>query len=192
LPVIAYEAGWALGGDFNTKPIQIWSKFKEDKATSINDTAEDIFQRSGSFMNVWGVYIYWPEHDVINAAAYPLMRSIAGIAARPRAEADNGIALPCKLTSTNSILGKSIFSKRGEWQSWLGLVPATGTWNFTVQARGDSPWELEIDGIRVAGGPEASSASGVPCAIRMVKGQHGIRLRAGGPLTLESISVEKR
>ena len=84
---------------------------------------------------------------------------------------------------------KPAFTTRGQWQSWLVLAPASGTWNFTVQAKGTAAWDLEVDSVRVGGGAQGDSTSASPCSVRLVKGQHGVRFRAGGPLTLDSITA---
>ena len=190
LQVIAYEAGWSLGGDMDALPIQGWCKFNEDRATGINDTAESIFLRAGSFMNVWGVYLYCPLHDLAHAASYPLMRSIANISCCLPPEADNGIPLPAQLNATNSVCGRSDFKTNGQWQSWLVIVPSTGTWSLHPQMQGNAPWDLEVDGMRVASGSTHAMPSPTR-TIHLVKGLHGVRFRAGGALTLDSITVER-
>ncbi|OGV64950.1 MAG: hypothetical protein A3K19_10490 [Lentisphaerae bacterium RIFOXYB12_FULL_65_16] len=195
LPVIAYEAGWSLGGDFHAKPIHTWAKFKEDRALGMNDTAADIFMHSGGFMNVWGVYGYWPPHDLANAVDYPLWCSIAGLASRLPAEETNGIAAPCRLEpkdvvrwswSDNGFAGA--FGKRGEWRSWLARVPASGVWTFAVKTQGEGGWELELDGVRVGAG----AAGAEPIPVRLVRGLHGVRLRAAGAFTLSGIEIQNQ
>jgi len=194
LPVVAYEAGWSLGGDFNAKPIHTWSKFKEEKARAINNTAEEMFQRAGSFMNVWGVYIYAPFYDINNAMGYPLMQSLADIAGRLPAEPDNGSPVPGKLdkgnVSCNTSGNREVSLKNpGDWCSWLVIAPASGVYTLNVAAQSDQPWLLEVDGIAVAS--PAQARAGNPYQVSLVKGLHAVRLRGSGPVTLDSISVEK-
>jgi hypothetical protein len=55
LQVVAYEAGWSVGGDFTQVPIQNWAKLKDSRARSVNDGMIEFWDQSGSFMNVWGV-----------------------------------------------------------------------------------------------------------------------------------------
>jgi hypothetical protein len=192
LPVVAYEAGWSLGGDHHAKPIHTWAKFKEEGALALNDAAEDIFRRSGGFMNVWGVYDYWPPHDLAQASTYPLWRSIAGLVTRLPAEATNGVLAPCRLQpkdivrwAYNDGVFKGAFSKRGEWRSWLVRTPASGVWHIAVLCQGEGSWELEVDGVRIASG----TVGAAPLPVRLVQGLHGIRLRARGPFTLEAVAV---
>jgi hypothetical protein len=194
LPVIAYEAGWSLGGDFNAKPIHTWSKFKEEKARGINNTAEELFQRSGSFMNVWGVYIYAPYYDINNATGYPLMQSLADIAGRLPDEPDNGSPVPGKLdkgnVSCNTSGNRELSLKNpGDWCSWLVIAPASGVYTLNVAAQSEQPWMLEVDGVAVASGDQARA--GTHYQVSLVKGLHAVRLRGSGPVTLDSISVEK-
>ena len=81
----------------------------------------------------------------------------------------------------------STFDHRGQWKSWLALAPSSGVWTFTVRAQGAGVWELEVDGVPVARG---SGAAAAPAAVRLVHGQHGIRLRnRGGSFKLEAIEV---
>jgi hypothetical protein len=194
LPVVAYEAGWSLGGDYNATPIQSWCKFHDPRATSINTAAEDMFMESGGCMNVWGVYLYWPQRDMLNARTYPLAKSIAECSARLPAEAVNGIALPGRLETRSEQLAfsgfawgssASDFPKRGVWKSWLAVAPTSGVWTFAVKAKGDGVWELEIDGTVAGSGSGAGST-----VVRLVKGQHGIRLRdRSGSFSLDGIEV---
>jgi len=189
MPVIAYEAGWSLGGDFHARPIHAWAKFKEERVIGINDRAEDIFRRSGGFMNVWGVYEYWPQHDVAGATTYPLWRSIAGMGTRLPAEPTNGVAAPAKLDPRDIVpwtwadrAWNGAFSKRGQWKSWIVRVPESAIWTFAVHGHGDRNWDLEIDGQSVGNGD-----AGIP--VRLVRGLHGVRLRANGVFTLDGIEV---
>ena len=71
LPVVAYEAGWSLGSDFFAKPIHTWCKFKDPRATRINDTAEDIFLAVGQLHEHLGRLPYWPGHDMVRACRIP-------------------------------------------------------------------------------------------------------------------------
>ena len=199
LPVVAYEAGWSVGGDFGSKPIQTWSKFKEDRVRDINNVAEDLFQRSGSFMNVWGVYGYCPPYDLEHAAGYPLLQSVADLSARLPVEVDNGNLLPTTLAGNNLITkwgfwwtkwdqnaAKGLYDTRGQWSTWLILAPHSGDYTFNVDTQGEGTWELEVDGIPVAHGASAAA----PFTVRLVKGQYGVRLRnRGGSFTLKGIKV---
>lgn len=199
LPVVAYEAGWSVGGDFGSKPIQTWAKFKEDRVRDINNVAGEIFQRSGSFMNVWGVYGYSPTYDMAHAATYPLMQSVADLSSRLPVEADNGNLLPASLTAKNLITkwtfwwtkwdanaAKGLYDTRGQWSTWLVLAPHSGDYAFAVDTQGDGTWELEVDGIVVGKGVAAAA----PITVHLVKGQYGVRLRnRGGIFTLKEIKV---
>jgi hypothetical protein len=79
------------------------------------------------------------------------------------------------------------FSKRGLWKSWLALAPHSGVWTFAVRAQGAGIWELEVDGVLVARG---SGTAAAPAFVRLVQGQHGVRLRnRGGAFKLEAIEV---
>ena len=61
----------------------------------------------------------------------------------------------------------------------------SGVWTFTVLAQGAGIWELEVDGV-----PVAPAAAWRAAAVRLVQGQHGVRLRnRGGSFKLDAIEV---
>jgi len=195
LHVVAYEAGWSLGGDFHARPIQQYCKFIDPRARRINTAAMDIFTRSGGMMNIWGTYDYWPPHDIVNAASYPLMQSIRELNDRLPAEADNGLPVPAELTPANVVRWQSSDSRfkgalreRGKWASWLIVCPKTGAYEVKVNATGDGKFEVEADGRRID--MARTGRPGAPFRVALTKGQHGIRIRnAGGSFTVQRLEV---
>ncbi len=194
LEYVAYEAGWSLGGDIEAIPLQTWCKFADPRVEKINDDAQNLFTSAGGFMNVWGVYIYCPQRDMLNAISYPLMKSITGIASRLPEPPTNGVPVPGALNAENATKwspesNKPALPARGDWKSWAFLTPDAGVWNLTVTTSGEGSWDLEVDGMKVVCGKAGETAT-VP--VRLVGGQHGARLRnTGGSLTLQSIDLTK-
>ncbi|BCM91782.1 anti-sigma-I factor RsgI3 [Abditibacteriota bacterium] len=194
LPVVAYEAGWSLGGDFNSKPIQGYAKFSDARARAINNTAMDIFTRSGGFMNVWGVYQYWPESDTSHASEYPLMQSLQYLNDRLPAEARNGAPIPASLKPSTAIRWSwsdkwnGEMSERGQWGAWLVVAPKHAVYALTVESTAGGNFEIEADGKKI--GTANDSVASKPFLVTLGPGTHGIRVRSlGGKWSLKSVSI---
>ena len=67
-------------------------------------------------------------------------------------------------------------------------MPASGVWTFAVKTQGEGGWELELDGVRVGAG----AAGAEPIPVRLVRGLHGVRLRAAGAFTLSGIEIQNQ
>jgi len=191
LPVVAYEAGWSLGGDFGAKPIQTWTKFKDPRVREINNEAENIFARSGGYLNTWGVYAYWPADDLAHPEHFPLMQSLDDLNNRLPAEQTNGTPLPTTLAPSGSMnwgMGgnnwKGDFAKRGDWATWLVVAPKRGTYTLQLSATGDARYDLEADGRALV------PTNGV-YRVELGQGTHGIRVRSksGTKWTLTDVKV---
>lgn len=189
LQLIAYEAGWSVGGDFHQKPIQNWCKLKDPRAKRINNEAEAIWDRSGSFMNVWGVYTYWPTYDFENAHTYPIMQSFQEIADTLREEPAYGINVPGTVLPDDVAwkVGKELDAP-GEWWSWMLVASMTGQYTIEVDASAGGSMNVEIDGTVV--GTLAASESGADNTFStvMTKGAHAIRIvNTGGSFEVNRI-----
>ncbi|NLF38069.1 hypothetical protein GX586_01400, partial [bacterium] len=181
LEVIAYEAGWSLGGDFWAQPIQTYAKFADRRARSINNQAMDIFTESGGHLNVWGVYSYFPEYDAAHSMEYPLEQSLMDLSGRLRAEDTNGIPVPATLLPSGVVRWAwngpgldGLLTPAGIWASWTILCPASGSYAVEPHVRSGA-FALDVDGVRLASG-DASAVSGSVHRIMLTKGVHGVRL----------------
>lgn len=199
LEVVAYEAGWSLGGDFHAAPIQMHAKFRDPRARTINNEAMDIFMRSGGTQNIWGVYVYWPPHDMPGAFNYPLMQSIVDLGRRLPAAPVNGnaVQLPATLTPDRIVRWRwndnrfdGSLSERGQWCGWLLRTDAPGTWEIALDASGPGSVRIEIDG-KVIG---TATAGAQPVTVTLPAGLHGLRLRLEGaePLRISAIHTLAR
>ncbi len=206
LPLIAYEAGWSLGGDFTQRPIQNWCKLVHPLAERINDTAQGYWDRSGSFMNVWGVYTYWKDFDFAGAGTCPIMQSFAGISGRLRDEVTNGIPVPGKLLPHSlpcALRGDAgqvhLDSARtvntrldevGAWVSWLFTTPERALYAFRVYARGTGSLTLDVNGDTVGSVADAAGGGATPLSVELTRGGHAVRvLNTSGDFTIDSIVV---
>lgn len=201
LQVIAYESGWSVGGDFGQVPLQNWCKLHDRRATGINDEAIMHWDQSGSFLTVWGVYRYWPSHDIAGAGSYPIMRSFRSATQRLRYESTYGRALPATLRVDDTDWSRVNRGPGGwrrylpgtdeiidQWHAWMLTAPTTGTYTFRVQGRGDGRLVMEIDGEPVA---ELSSLeTSAPLNAKLTKGPHAVRVViVGGEPELDRIEV---
>ncbi|MDH3201709.1 MAG: PA14 domain-containing protein [Myxococcales bacterium] len=199
LQVVAYEAGWSVGGDFRQVPIQNWAKFKDDRTQMINDRMIELWDESGSFMNIWGVYRFWPEFDLVNATSYPLMRSLGASSRRLRAEATSGKLLPASLSPKDADwvhvpIGASGWrrylpwrDKKG-WFSWMLVAPATGDYSVQVKASGEGSLVVEFDGETALRVTELKSP--LPTTqVRLTKGAHAVRVVTAGDVEIQSVEI---
>jgi hypothetical protein len=196
LQVVAYEAGWSLGGDFTQRPLQNWCKFHDSRGTRINNTAEDFWRASGSAMQVWGVYSYWPSYSMTNVDTFPLMQSIDTFASRLPVECENGKMVPCMLRGvyrTDDVSwsyggDRNQFRTRGDWASWLFVVPERAICILKVWTRGVSGVSVEVDGQQI----KTLATSGVSdtFSTELVKGGHAVRAAStNGQVTVDSIQI---
>ncbi|NLF40091.1 hypothetical protein GX586_11635, partial [bacterium] len=191
LETVAYEAGLSIGGDFTKRPIQMYCYFGDPRGRTMNNAAMDIFTGSGGQMNVWGVYLYWPVYDIVGSKTYPLMRSLADLSGRLRAEGSNGIPVPASL-GTNGIIrwiynntdSTTTLTNPGAWATWVITCPETRNYSVQVNAASGGVARFEIDGRTIW---EAGThlASGEYARVTLCKGVHGVRIQnRGGAFTL--------
>ena len=202
LQVVAYESGWSVGGDFHQQPIHNWCKLEDPRATGVNDRAIALWDQSGSFLTIWGVYTYWPAYDFAGAESYPIMQSFRGAARRLRTEATYGRPLPTTLR-----IDDTDWSHRNEangwrsyvpcfdglidqWNAWMLTAPATGIYTFRVQGRGSGRVVVEVDGEPIAELSALEESGGTPVSMQLTKGPHALRVvMVGGDLELDRVDV---
>lgn len=198
LQTVAYEAGWSVGGDFTQIPIQNWCKLMEDRARLINHDAIDFFDRSGSHMNVWGVYTYWPSWDFANANDYPIMRSFLESTLQPREEPNYGKAVPGTVIGDEDLSWRggatgNELTDRGQWASWMIVTLERAVYEFVMHARETGSYLIEVDGTAIGTGTDASVAADTTFEIELVKGAHAIRIQSTlGAVTVDSVVVTSK
>ncbi len=209
LQVVAYEAGWSVGGDFHQSPLQTWAKLHDPRARAINNRAIELWEESGSFMNVWGVFTYWPSWDFGNAANYPIMQSLRDATRSLPAEAKYGRSLPATLRPEDSDL--SVTERQGGsswwdrvrnvlcsddapevWFAWMVIAPERKTYEVQVRARGPGSLILELDGKILAHYESLDGGSLPPRSAEMTQGAHAFRVVAVGDAKIEEILVTER
>jgi hypothetical protein len=185
LEVIAYEAGWSLGGDFWSRPIQTYAKFLDARARGINNQAMDMFTESGGHLNVWGVYTYFPAYDAVHATNYPLEQSLMELSGRLRAEDTNGIRVPATLLPAEVVRWawngpglNGVLAGTGAWASWLIVCPTSSIYAIQPHVISGAA-SLDVDGEVLASGA-AAAISGSVSKIMLTKGVHAVRLRNDG------------
>ncbi|MEM9727999.1 MAG: hypothetical protein AAF997_05395 [Myxococcota bacterium] len=205
LQVVAYESGWSVGGDFHQLPIQNWAKLRAARAEKINDQAIEFWDQSGSFMQVWGVYLYFPAYDLSRAASYPIMRSIRGAAERLRAEPTYGATLPAELTRDEADWSHSFeepsdapwwhryvpwLDKPGrvEWHSWMLVAPRTSRYRVIVAAEGEGTVRVDVDGTEVMV-PTANATSLPAVEVNLTQGAHAIRVTTTGGARVQRVQI---
>ncbi len=203
LQVVAYEGGWSLGGDFEQLPMHQWAKLKDGRTEAINDEAIRIKEESGTFMNVWGVYRYWPSYDFAGADAYPIVKSLSNATRKLPAEATHGRPLPAVLrlddadVSRTQIAHNDSWSRhlpwtsdvREEWYSWMLIASSTGQVGIEVAGTGEGRFLVEVDGAVVAELARLNDARRV--LVNLTKGPHALRMVAvGEKFSIEEIRVK--
>jgi hypothetical protein len=203
LQVVAYEAGWSLGGDLNQSPLQNWSKLSDPRAQVINDDAIELWDRSGSFLPVWGVYEYWPTYDFADAERYPIMQSFREAGQGLRHEATHGRPLPATLRvddsdwSYRSGENESCWRKyvpwmrpdTAEWHAWMLIAPKGGARELLIKGRGKGRVAIEVDGELVG---EFDGLEGPPQTVRatLTQGPHSLRVvLLGGDIELGEVQI---
>jgi hypothetical protein len=202
LQVVAYEAGWSVGGDHHQMPIQTWCKFEDPRATGVNDRAIDLWDRSGSFLPVWGVYKYWPAYDYAGANDYSIMRSFRAATQRPRTEPTSGRRLPATLRLDDTDWSHTsegtgwrrhvpfLNEPKDQWHAWMLIAPATGTYTLRVEGRGGGRLIVEVDGEAIAELSSLEASGRAPLSTKLTKGAHAIRVvMVGSDLELDRIVV---
>ncbi|MBD3242273.1 MAG: hypothetical protein GF331_16895 [Chitinivibrionales bacterium] len=194
LETVAYEAGWSVGGDFHQRPIQNWCKLVDDRAMRINDTAQAIWDRSGSAMQVWGVYTYHPSYDFDSASTYPIMRSIRAISNKLRDEPTNGKAVPGVLRAiheTDDVSwsyggDRNQLRGRGHWASWLFTTAERAEYEFTVYARGSGAFKVDVDSDPIGALSSTSGSAHTAFTVDLTRGAHAVRVEC----TRDSVTVD--
>ncbi len=205
LQVVAYEAGWSVGGDFEQMPLQNWCKLRDPRAKGVNDDAIRIWDQSGSFLPVWGVYTYWPEHDFAGAGAYPIMQSFHEAARRLRSEPIAGRKLPATLEiddadwSTYGPMPERSWWCRfvrcsgdaNQWHAWMLIAPDAGVYTFQLRGEGEGRIILEVDGEPITELTDVADAH-QPLPVMLTKGAHALRLVVvGSGIGIERIEIAK-
>ncbi|MEM1026174.1 MAG: PA14 domain-containing protein [Myxococcota bacterium] len=176
LPVVAYEAGWSVGGDFDQVPLQTWTKFNLEEVGSLNDRMVDTWFESGSFMNVWGVYTFFSIFDPMGAAERPLMKSLIRTTRRLPAEVTHGQRLPVELGPGNAdwTMGRSpstwerLWGASGRrWWAWMLVAPQAGV--YKLELKGSGSVRVEVDGEIVALNEDGRAK------VFLTRGAHGLR-----------------
>jgi hypothetical protein len=190
LEVVAYEAGWSVGGDFHSVPIQSWCKLADSRAGTVNDRAIAYWDQSGSFLTVWGVYRYWPTYDFEGAGEYPIMQSFRRASERLRTEPNYGQSIPATLRPSDADWSHQYDSdeswwrrfipwldepSRG-WHSWMLVAPKTGTYGLRVYGQGTGRLVVEVDGDPVAELVSLSSSGSQPVHVTLTQGAHAVRV----------------
>lgn len=206
LQVVAYEAGWSLGGDFHQVPIQNWAKLRDPRARAINDAVIKLWDESGSFMSVWGVYKYFTVYDLEGASSYPVMQSFRSASQQLRAEPTYGEELPATLNPDDAAWSHEYETPSDDqawwcryvpwlscgtdakWLSWMLVSPATQSYTVRVNASGEGSVRVELDGAEVM---KETPVGSLPAGIRvdLTKGAHAIRVIQVGKPVLQSVEI---
>lgn len=202
LQVVAYEAGWSLGGDFKQAPLQNWSKLHDPRATAVNDRAIAFWDQSGSALPVWGVYEYWPSYDWVGAENYAIMRSFRGASQRLPTEPTYGRPLPTTVrlddTDVSHTSGSTGWRRyvpcaggpESKWHAWMLIAPATGTYAFRIEGRGGGRLVVEVDGEPIVDLSSLDQATSTPISALLTKGAHAIRVvMVGDEVELARIEI---
>jgi len=194
LPRVSYETGWSVGGDFGQKPIQNWCKFMDLRVGTINDKAIDLLIKTGMYLPVWGVYIYFPYDDIVHGETYPVMKSFITASDKLPVEVTNGVPVPAALIRDNCVewgngSRKNGLSAPGTWASWTIICPATGIYDVTVANQAAGKIKLEVDGVLLgASGPGTDPSK---YRVKMTKGIHGVRVAdLEGTLEVPQVNID--
>jgi hypothetical protein len=204
---VAYEGGWALGGDGGGTAIQNSAKFNDPNmgpcvaGSTVNCTEGtqnkmiQMFDLSGGGITVFGTYRQWRELPTF--ASSPLRQAVIDSSHFPRALPSNGVRLPQTLDSGNLTLSLNAHSMRispncggnsnscNSWLEWTVVASVSGAYTLIPSFSTGGTAAVLVDG-QVIG--NAASGSGV--AIQLTQGLHSITVQAlSGSFTVSSIAV---
>jgi hypothetical protein len=203
LQVVAYEAGWSVGGDLEQSPIQNWSKLHDPRVKAINDEAIELWDRSGSFLAVWGVYEYWPTYDFAHADSYPIMESFREAGQRLRYEATHGRSIPTILRPGDADWSYQAEAAApwwqrfvpwmrpdiAEWHAWMLIAPKTGSSELVITGSGTGLLQVEVDGQTLGRLKQLGSSEEV-FSLHLTRGAHAVRVVVvGGDLEIQEIEI---
>ena len=191
LPRVSYETGWSLGGDFQQIPIQTWCKLFEDRAGVVNDKTTEIWRKTGGFLPVWGVYVYWEDCEHVDT--YPIVKSFIKASQQLPAEPDNGATLPAELNGKNIKFGNDNLQNVGNLMCWTFICPETGVYKVSVDTAAGGKFNVDVDGESL--GPVVDGGSPCTYLIKAAKGIHGVLIRckkATVPLHSITIAAQKQ
>ena len=182
LKVVAYEGGWALGGDKEPVPIQSWAKYSDPRTAKVMAAAIDAFGQAGGELQVLGSYDLWPQNDAAHADSYPLVQGIdsrlSALPAAPTAALAVRGTATLTLNPSAGVSGLSLpngFGAPGDWLSWTVGVPTAGNYRVTTTTAPTGPEAIYVDGVEVARG--SGAATGV---VTLTAGVHTIRVQSVG------------
>jgi hypothetical protein len=204
---VAYEGGWALGGDSSGTAIENSAKFNNPNmgpcvvGSTVNCTEGtqnkmiQMFDLSGGGITVLGTYSQWS--DLVNFASSPLRQAVIDSSHFPRALPSNGVRLPQTLNSGNLTLSVNAHSMQispncggkshscNSWLEWTVIPPVSGSYTLTPSFSTGGTAAVLVDGQVIR---KAASGSGV--AIQLTQGLHSITVQAlSGSFTVFSIAV---
>jgi hypothetical protein len=204
---VAYEGGWALGGDSSGTAIENSAKFNNPNmgpcvvGSTVNCTEGtqnkmiQMFDLSGGGITVLGTYSQWS--DLVNFASSPLRQAVIDSSHFPRALPSNGVRLPQTLNSGNLTLSVNAHSMQispncggkshscNSWLEWTVIAPVSGSYTLTPSFSTGGTAAVLVDGQVTA---NAANGSGV--AIQLTQGLHSITVQAlSGSVTVSSIAV---
>ncbi|MDR3637130.1 MAG: PA14 domain-containing protein [Isosphaeraceae bacterium] len=198
LQVVAYEGGWALGGDGGGTPLQNYAKFVDPRAEQANLDSLTAFERSGGALYVFGTYDQWPTDNSAQAASFPLLQAIVAASKTAPATPTNALTNFGSLTLANRTLASQLAIANGVgtlpaggWLTWNILVAQPGTYTFTLNMGTGGSVLLSIDGSNhaVVAAPNGGQAVGTSTLSR---GLHTVRVSVtSGLATFATLDVNK-
>jgi len=195
LNFVAYEGGWAIGGDAGSSPLQNWAKFNDPRTKQAQLRSIEAFYKAGGDIYTFGTYSQWDTWE--NANKEPLVQGIDESNRELPPDPTNGVAVPGALTQNNKVTAwgdKNIdVGNEGKLgprtlMNWNILVPATGTYTVNVNTGNGGEVLLAIDdAFKVASGKSGGKIFG---NVMLTKGLHTVRLKAaGGSFSVTSVSI---
>ena len=205
LQVVAYEAGWSVGGDLEQSPIQNWSKLHDPRVKAINDEAIELWDRSGSFLAVWGrLRILAHLRTLPMRTAIPSWRASgrqgSACATKPRtADPSPTILRPGDADWSYQAEAAAPWWQRfvpwmrpdiAEWHAWMLIAPKTGSSELVITGSGD--WPSASRGRRADAWPLEAAwelRRGV-FPSHLTRGAHAVRVViVGGDLEIQEIEI---
>jgi hypothetical protein len=204
---VAYEGGWALGGDGGGSAIQNSAKFNKPDmgacvaGSTVNCTEGiqnkmiQMFDLSGGGITIFGTYGQWS--NLATFASSPLRQAVIDSSHFPRTLPSNGVRLPQMLNSENRTLSVNADSMLispncggnshscNSWVDWTVVAPVRGSYTLTPSFSAGGTAAVVVDGKVMA---NAANGSGV--AIQLTEGLHSIALQAlSGSFTVSRIAI---
>jgi hypothetical protein len=195
LHLVAYEGGWALGGDRGGTPLENYAKYLDPRAEAADLTALNDFGRLNGALFCFGTYDLWPVSDNAHAGSYPLLEAVVAanqVPARVPVVKETGdlseLGLNDRADSWRLGLSGGVGSlSNGGWVTWNVVVTQPGSYTFNLDTSHGGGTRLVLDGTTILG---TAYGGAISKTATLTAGTHTVQLKlVSGTVTFNGLSI---